>query len=98
MREFHAPNSNANVKKTKRFFPNFIRFLKSTSISKHCEAKDEPHSLSISGFLDSKINTYLMPKRPCLRKPYGKQRVNGSQTLLKSARKYFYLYVFSFQD
>ena len=60
--------------------------------------EDEPHSLSISGFPDSKRHTYLMSKRPCLRKPYGRQRVNGSQALLKSARKYFYLYVLSFQD
>ena len=31
-----------------------------------------------------------MSKRSCFKIPFGNQRVNGSQTLLKSGRQHFY--------
>ena len=39
-----------------------------------------------------------IPKRSCFWTPFSSQRVNGSQTLLKSARQYFYPILTSFWD
>ena len=39
-----------------------------------------------------------MYKRPCFTTPFGSQRVNGSQKLLKSVPQHFYLIVLSIRE
>ena len=47
-------------------------------------------SLSISEIIDSKRCGYLSARKPYFRTAFGNQPVNGKQTLLKSARHYYY--------
>ena len=46
-------------KKSKKFCGIFIVFLESTLNFKHCEKKNEPHSLSFSHIIDPKRRGYL---------------------------------------
>ena len=55
-----------------------------------------PHSLGISKIIDSERRSYL--NICCFRTRFGSQCVNGSQTLLKSARRLFYLIISSTLD
>ena len=52
--------------------------------------KDEYPSLIISEIMDCERGDYLTSKRSCFTRPCGNQRVNGFQTLLKSARQHYY--------
>ena len=55
-----------------------------------------PHSLGISKIIDSERRSYL--NICCFRTRFGSQCVNGFQTLLKSARRLFYLIISSTLD
>ena len=68
----------------------FIPFLKCAWNLEHFEKKDEYPSPIISEMMDCERGGYLTSKRSCFRRPCGNQRVNGFQTLLKSARHNYY--------
>ena len=68
----------------------FIPFLKCAWNLEHFEKKDEYPSPIISEMMDCERGGYLTSKRSCFGRPCGNQRVNGFQTLLKSARHHYY--------
>ena len=76
--------------KQKTFSGFFIAFLKSTWNGEHFQKKGESSSLSISEIIDSKRGGYLSVWKALLQNGFGNQAVNGWQTLLKSARYYYY--------
>ena len=76
--------------KLKIFSGFFIAYLECASNLEHFEKKDEHPSPVISEIIDSERVGYLTSKRSCFRTPFGKQRVNGFQTLLKLARHHYY--------
>ena len=72
-------------KKQKTFSGFFIAFLKCAWNLDHFQKTDEYPGLIFSEIID----TYTS-KRSCLRTPFANERVNGFQTLLKSARHHYY--------
>ena len=59
--------------------------------------KNEPHRSSISEVIDSKRCAYLNTNRDFFWKPFGSERINESQKLIKSAEKNFYPIFSSFR-
>ena len=76
--------------KNKTLFLIFIAFLACSSNLKQFETKDQHPSLIISKLLTSKELVAETSKSCCFGTAFGKQRVNGFQTLLKSARHHYY--------
>ena len=76
--------------KQKIFSGFFIAYLECASNLELFEKKDEHPSLVISEIIDSERVGYLNVKWSCFRTPFGKQCVNGFQTLLKSAQHRYY--------
>ena len=76
--------------KQKTFSEFFIDFLKSTWNGEHFGKKGESSSLSISEIIDARRGGYLSAWKPDFRTAFGNQPVNGYETLLKSARHYYY--------
>ena len=76
--------------KQKIFSGFFIAYLECASNLEHFEKKDEHPSPVISEIIDSKELLTYTSERSCFRTPFGKQRVNGFQTLLKLARHHYY--------
>ena len=76
--------------KLKTFWRFFIAFHKCAWNLENFEKKDEYPSLIISEIMDCERGDYLTSKRSCFTRPCGNQRVNGFQTLLKSARQHYY--------
>ena len=68
----------------------FIAFLKSTLNLKYFERKDQSHSLSITEIINFETGSYLNDQKAIFNATPRQQHVNGSQTLLKSARKQFH--------
>ena len=67
----------------------FIAFLECASNLEHFEKKDEHPSLIITEIIHSEKVGYLNVKMSCFRTPFGKQRVNEFQTVLKSERHHY---------
>ena len=89
------PIQMESSEKLKLFSKVFAAFLKSALNFQHFQRKDEPHSLRISGIIDSERRVYLNVKRGCFSTPLDRQHVKGSQTLLNSAPQHFYRIVSS---
>ena len=69
----------------------FIAYLECESNLEHFEKKDEDPSLVISEIIDSEISWLLKRLKGLASEHHsGKQRVNGYQTLLKSAQNHYY--------
>ena len=64
----------------------FIALFKSTLKLEYFEKKDKSHSLSINEIINCERGSHLMSKIPSFMQRFGRQHVNGSQTLLRSAR------------
>ena len=80
-------------KKQKTFSGFFIAFLKCAWNLDHFQKTDE-----YPGLIFSEIIVTYTSKRSCLRTPFANERVNGFQTLPKSARHYYYPLFSSIQD
>ena len=76
--------------KRKTFCGFFIEFLKCAWNLQHFKKKDECPSLIISKFLFQREVATETSRRSCFRTPFGNQRVNGLQTLLKVATHHYY--------
>ena len=76
--------------KQKIFSGFYIAFLKCAWNLEHFLKKDEYPSLIISEIIDAEWRGYLTVWKSCFRKPFANKRVNGFQTLLKSARHNYY--------
>ena len=85
MQNFLQQFQTALSKKQKTFSGFFIAFLKCAWNLDHFQKKDEYPGIIFSEIID----TYTS-KRSCLRTPFANERVNGFQTLLKSARHHYY--------
>ena len=78
--------------KQKTFCPFFIAVLKCAWNLEVLNIKLSILGLIISrNYILRKSSLLKRPKRSCFRTPFSKQRFNGFQTLLKSARHYYYL-------
>ena len=85
MQNFFQQFQTALSKKQKTISGFFIAFLKCAWNLDHFQKTDEYPGLIFSEIID----TYTS-KRSCLRTPFANERVNGFQTLLKSARHQYY--------
>ena len=80
--QFQTPVSH----KQKTFSVFFIAFLKCALNLEHFQNKDEYPSLIISEIIMLNDVATESSKRSCFRTSFANERVNGFQTLLKSAR------------
>ena len=92
MQNLRQQFQDAIISKTKDFFLIFYciseMYMKFRAFFKK---KDEYPSLIISEIIDAETRGYLnVSKRSCFRTPFANGRVNGFQTLLKSARHHYY--------
>ena len=85
MQNFFQQFQTALSKKQKTISGFFIAFLKCAWNLDHFQKTDEYPGLIFSEIID----TYTS-KRSCLRTPFANERVNGFQTLLKSAQHQYY--------
>ena len=76
--------------KKKTFSRFFIAFLKFTLNLEYFEKKDQSHSLSITEIINCKTGSDLKAQIPFFMQSFVRQHVNGSQTLLRSARNQFH--------
>ena len=83
MQNFHNNSKRHYPSKQKTFLAFLIAFLKCPWNLEPFEKKDEFASLIISEIIDSEKPGYF-------RTPFGKERVNGFRTLLKSAWHHYY--------
>ena len=60
--------------------------MKYTLNSEYFEKKDQSQSLSITEIINAKQVATEMSKRPSLMQRFRRQHLNGSQSLLRSAR------------
>ena len=60
--------------------------MKYTLNSEYFEKKDQSQSLTITEIINAKQVATEMSKRPSLMQRFGRQHLNGSQSLLRSAR------------
>ena len=67
-----------------------IAFLKSTLNSEYSETKNQSHSLSITKIINCEKGSYLNAQIPYFMQNFGRQRVNGCQTVLRSAGNQFH--------
>ena len=84
--QFQTPLSH----KQKTFSVFFIAFLKCALNLEHFQNKDEYPSLIISEIIMLNDVATESSKRSCFRTSFANERVNGFQTLLKSARHQYY--------
>ena len=69
----------------------FIAFLKYTLNLKYFERKDQSHSLSITEIINFETGSYLNVQKAIFHATLRRQHVNGSQTLLRSARNQLHI-------
>ena len=90
MQNFQQQLQTALSQKQKIFSAIFIAFIKPTLNLERFDKKCDSHSFSISQSIDSERGGYLNVQSDLLRRPFGNQRVQEFQTLLKSARHHYY--------
>ena len=71
-----------NQKIFSRFFSALSEYAQSL---RYFERKDDPQRWFFAEIIECKMQGYLMPKKPPVRKPMDSQHVKGSERLLKSA-------------
>ena len=76
--------------KLKTYFRLFISFLKSMLNFEYAEKKDQSQSLRIMEIFNCKTGSYLSVRKAMFHSRIRKTHVNGSQTLLRSARDQFH--------
>ena len=78
-----------NYLQNQKHFLAYFAFLNSTSNLVHFQKTFQFHGLNIFEVIDSKRCGYWIPWNSCLRAHFDSECVNGSQTLLKTARAHF---------
>ena len=73
-------------RKLKTFSEIFIASLKSTLNVEYFERKDQSDSLSITKIINCERGSDVNVQRSSFMQTFGRQHVNGSQTLVRSAR------------
>ena len=73
-------------RKLKTFSRLLIAFLKSTLDLEYFERKDQSQRESITEIINCAKASYLNDQNPPFMQRFGRQHVNGSKTLLRSAR------------
>ena len=76
--------------KLKTYFRLFISFLKSMLNFESAENKDQSQSLGIMEIINCKTGSYLSVQKAIFHSTIRKTHVNGSQTMLRSARDQFH--------